>query len=114
MIPQSLEIRHEEEPVPAIEEFGNDDRTAQLKSILVAAKRVLLTSRLEPLARIQRRVAKELKAGAVKFIAARFGRHVNLTGLVAVLGRIDASLYLELPQGIEFQFGSVFSIPSSV
>src|SRR5690606_10455846 len=68
---------------------------------LIAPEGVLLFVLLPPLFGVQRAVAEELEHGAVQFVSARLGGRVDLAGVAAELGGVNAALDLELLQCID-------------
>src|SRR5262245_35215735 len=64
---KSLEIRHEKQPVLAVEELGNPDRTTECEAVLIPAERRFGGIRTDKIVRfrIQIAVAEELVDGSV-------------------------------------------------
>ena len=95
-VPQLFQVRHEKEPVLAVEDFRDRDRAAQSEAVLVAAERILGALRLQPLPRVERGVPQKFERRAVVIIGAGFGSDVDLGRAAAKLGRVNAGLHLEL------------------
>src|SRR5690606_24185682 len=106
---EAFVIRHEEQPVLAVEDLRNLDGAGECETVLVLAVRLfgwrglVWTFRIleEVRPRVQTVVAEELKEGAVILIGAAARGHVNLTGGTSKLRGVDAGLDLKLLQSFD-------------
>src|SRR5258708_38923843 len=93
---ESLKIRHEEELIFSVEQFGNRDGTAQGEAILIPAERRFGGGRADEIVRfrVQIAVAEELEGGSVIAVGPGFGGDVDLARLPAELVGVNAALHL--------------------
>src|SRR5690606_9911440 len=94
-----------------------DHRSSSRKTKLVAAERGTIST--EPAVGLDLVVAQELVNRAVELVGSRLGGHDDLRGGLAVLGRVDAGLNLELldrvdrrtnDEGVEVRIGVLHAV----
>ena len=112
---QALPVEHEEQPVAAVQQVGDDDRAAQRRAVLVALeRRDRPIVAIEVVLGVERRMARELEHRAMELVGARLGGGVDLRDGPAVLGVEQAGEDVELLQrvhrrqqhvGVEVQVG---------
>jgi len=88
---ETFEVRHEEQPVASVEELRNRHWTVEFEAVLIPPERALgrAQSRECVLLRVERAVAQKFERRAVKGIAARFRRYVDLAEAASELSGID-------------------------
>ncbi len=99
---ESLEVRHEEEPVLPVVDLRQPNGAAQCESVLVPFERILRPLTCERvLFRIEFVVAEELEHRPMELVRSRLGRNIDLRGGAPELGRKDSGLDLELLQRVD-------------
>src|SRR5436309_12046910 len=99
---ESLEVRHEEEPVLPVVDLRQPNGSAQCESVLVPFERILRPlTRERVLFRIEFVVAEELEHRPMELVRSRLGRNIDLRGGAPELGRKDSGLDLELLQRVD-------------
>src|SRR5262249_37743916 len=99
---ESLEVRHEKEPVLPVVNLRNPNRATEREAVLVPPEQVAraCTGKCRRPC-IELVVAQELEKGSVELIRSRLGRNIDLRGSTPELRWKDSSLDLELLQRID-------------